>query len=153
MAVGLIDLDELLLNLSITGIGTGVIPQSQLPVSLLDVRETRRSGHPQNLIKVGLPIRIVLLEELLLLLLLNPILLKELLEELIGLVHGELVTFDLVVVVSLGRVRQSGVGLVDLVELLLGVDTVLGVLLGVPLGGQLLVGFVDVLLRGFLVQA
>lgn len=95
----------------------------------------------------------MLLEELFLLLLFDAVLFEELLEQPVGVIHGEMVAFDLVVVVPLGGVGKSGIGLIDLIELLLSSHTVLWVLLGMPLSSEFLVGVFDIVLGGFFVEA
>lgn len=153
MAVGLVDLDELPLGLGVAGVGAWVVFQGELAVRLLDVGEAGGAGNAQDLVEVGFAVGVVLLEELFLLLLFDAVLFEELLEQPVGVVHGEIVAFDLVVVVPLGRVGKSGIGLIDLIELLLGSHTVLWVLLGMPLGSEFLVGVLDIVLGGFFVEA
>jgi hypothetical protein len=152
VAVGLVDLDELTFGLGVAGVGAWVVFQGELAVRLLDVGETGGAGNAQDLVEVGFAVGVVLLEELFLLLLLDAVLFEELLEQPVGVVHGEMVAFDLVVVVPLGRVGKSGIGLIDLIELLLGSHTVLWVLLGMPLSSEFLVGVLDIVLGGFFVE-
>lgn len=153
VAVGLVDLSELLFGFGVTGVRARVVFYGELPVGFLQIGETGRFRHAQHLVEVGPSIGVVLLEELLFFFLLDTILLKELLEELVCVVHGELMSFDLVVVMALSSIRQSRIGLVDLIKLPLSLDSILWVLLGMPLGSQSLVGLLDVLVGGFLVES
>lgn len=152
MAVGFIDLNEPPLSLSVTLVAAGVILDGQTTVSPLDVNETGSAGHSQNFIISWLAVGVVLLEERPFVLLLDSMLVEELVEEAIGIVDSETLAFDLVIVVALNRIRKGRVGLVDVVEASLGVDSVVGVLFGMPLSSQSLVGSFDVLLAALVIK-
>jgi hypothetical protein len=96
--------------------------------------------------------RILLVKELPLSLLSESVLVVELLEGSISIVGAELVD-KMVVVVSTGRVRQHEIGLADVIELPLGVNSVAGMLFGVPVGSKPLIGVFNLGLGGLVGEA
>jgi hypothetical protein len=65
-----------------------------------------------------------------------------------GFLFGAPVSCQLVVVVATGLVGEHRVGMVDLAENLLSVNSVTGVSLGIPLCSQILIGLIDLVVRG-----
>jgi hypothetical protein len=80
------------------------------------------------------------------------VLVEEPIEEFVGIVNAELLVLDLVVMVAAVDIGKSCVGFVNLIEAALGVNSVVGVLFGMRFSSKLLIGSLDVLLGGFLIE-
>lgn len=153
MAVGFVDFNELRFGLSVAWVSTRVVFDGELTVSTLDISETGISGHSEYLIVCRSAGGIVLLEEGLLMLILDSVLVKEPVKKFVCVMHAETLIFDFVVVLTLGNIREGSIGFVNVVESALGVDSIVRMLFGMPLGCKSLVGSFDVLLTALLVEA
>jgi len=105
MTVGFVDLNESPLSFSVAHVCIRVILNGKAAVGSLNIGEASSAGHTKNLVVGWLAAGIVLLEESLLLFILHSVLIEELLEELVGIVDAEMLTFNLVVVMTLTNIR------------------------------------------------
>lgn len=151
MGVCLIDLREPLFSSGISVI-LGVVLQSEVSIGPLNFLKGCVPWNPKNFVVGALAMRVLLVEELPLSLLSESVLVVELLESSISIVGAELVD-KVIVVVSTGWARQHEVGLADVIELPLGVNSVAGMLFGVPVGSQLLIGVFNLGLGGLVGEA
>jgi hypothetical protein len=78
---------------------------------------------------------------------------EELIKQLVSIVDAEMLTLDLIVVMTLTNIREGSIGFVDIVEAALSVNSVRRVFLGMPLSSQPLVSLLNVMLACLFVEA
>jgi len=96
--------------------------------------------------------RILLVEKLLLVLVNESVLVIKFLESSVGVICGILVD-EVVVVVSTGWVRQHEIGLANVAEPALGMDSIVWMLFRMPFSSKPLIGVFDLRLRGLMREA
>jgi hypothetical protein len=146
MSVGLIDFRELLLSNWISVV-LGMIFQGQVSISLLNFIEGSILWDTKDFIVSALAVGVLLFEEFLLAFMEETVFVVKLLESSISIV-GAVFVDEVVIVISSSRARKHIVGLADVVELALGMNSVTWVLFGMPLSRKFLIGVINLCLGG-----
>ena len=133
--IGFIDLHELPLGFLVVGVVLGVVLEGQFPVGLLDLIDTGIFGHSKHIVVSSRLIRVMGIEEFLLVLILHPFFLEEPLKGPMRVFHRVLLLVHLIKVGPLVPVRQDLVGFVDVMELGFGLSPILFVAVRVPVSG------------------
>ena len=117
--------------------------QSKLLVGFFDVVQGSILSHAKDFVVVLLLLRVVLLEERFLLLAEDPLLFKEPIKHFEGIVNRVVRSSHDVVLMPPSRIGEVDVGLGDIIELLLCLYAIIGILVGMVLRGQTLIGCID----------
>ncbi len=141
--VSLIDLNKLFRSLLIFRIFLWMIFQGQFSVCLFNFIMRRVSRDSNDMIIVFGLMRVVLLEEIFFLLIVNSKLIIETFKCLMSLINGKLSFDQLIVVGSHVLIAQDFVGFTDIFELFLGLQSFFLILLGMMVDCQLVVGLVN----------